>query len=202
MSEMNRREALALIAIAPFAAAPAARAARPAPAAAQAAPTAEPEPRNPDLHFFTPQEFALVTVLADLVLPADDRSGSASQVGVPQFMDYILGTDSTTDNLRLGIRGGLGWMDAESRRRYERPFLELTDPEQTAILDDIAWPARARPEMSHGVVFFSRFRDMVASAFWSTEIGVRDLQYLGNVPVFNWDGCPPAVLQKLGVSGA
>jgi gluconate 2-dehydrogenase gamma chain len=199
MSEMNRREALALIAIAPFAVAPAARAARPAPAAAQAAPSATGQAAGQQLHFFTPPEFALVTVLADLVLPADERSGSATEVGAPQFMDYILSTDSVTENTRLGIRGGLGWMDAESRRRYERPFVELAEWEQTAILDDIAWPARARPEMSHGVVFFSRFRDMVASAFWSSEVGVRDLQYMGNVPHFNWDGCPPAVLRKMGV---
>jgi gluconate 2-dehydrogenase gamma chain len=196
MSDMNRREALTLIAIAPFAAVPAARADVPGPR--------EATPRGPlqgaELKFFTPHEFALVTVLADLVLPADERSGSASEAGVPEFLDFILSTDSTTDTQRLSIRGGLGWMDAESRRRYDRGFLEATHMERTAILDDIAWPARAPREMSHGVAFFSRFRDMVASGFWSSEMGVRDLRYMGNVPHFAWDGCPPAVLQKLGVS--
>ena len=98
------------------------------------------------------------------------------------------------------MRGGLAWMDRESKRRYQRPFLQLAAAEQSAILDDIAWPARARPELGHGVSFFSRFRDMVASGFWSSQVGVRDLQYVGNVPVPVWNGCPPEALRKLGVS--
>ena len=195
MSEMNRREALALIALAPFA--PAATLTPP-----EAAPRAvEPEPQQAQQHrFFTPHEFALTVALADLILPADERSVSASAAGVPEFMDFMLVDEATSEAGRVAVRGGLAWMDVESRRRYQRPFLELTAPEQTAILDDIAWPARAKREFSHGVAFFNRFRDMVASGFWSSQVGVRDLQYMGNVPNPVWNGCPPEALRKLGVS--
>ena len=68
-----------------------------------------------------------------------------------------------------------------------------------AILDDIAWPRRARPETSQGVAFFNRFRDLVASGFWSSEMGIRDLQYIGNTAVPVWNGCPPEAVRKLGL---
>jgi hypothetical protein len=67
------------------------------------------------------------------------------------------------------------------------------------MLDDIAWPDRAKPEMSHGVAFFSRFRDLVGSGFFSSKLGVEDLQYRGNTVVMEWTGCPPEALAKLGV---
>jgi len=194
MSEMNRREALTLIALAPFAGA-AARPLETKPVEAELAPQQAQQHR-----FFTPHEFALTVALADLILPADERSVSASAAGVPEFMDFMLVDEATSEAGRVAVRGGLAWMDVESRRRYQRPFLELAAAEQTAILDDIAWPARARPEFSHGVAFFSRFRDMVASGFWSSQVGVRDLQYMGNVPNPTWNGCPPEALRKLGVS--
>jgi gluconate 2-dehydrogenase gamma chain len=193
MSEMNRREALTLIALAPFAGA-AARPLEAKPVEAELAPQQAQQHR-----FFTAHEFALATALADLILPADERSVSASAAGVPEFVDFMLMDEATSEAGRVAVRGGLAWMDVESRRRYQRPFLELAAAEQTAILDDIAWPGRAKPEFSHGVAFFSRFRDMVASGFWSSQVGVRDLQYLGNVPNPTWNGCPPEALRKLGV---
>jgi hypothetical protein len=54
--------------------------------------------------------------------------------------------------------------------------------------------------MSHGVAFFSMFRNLTASGFWSSRMGVADLQYIGNAVVHEWQGCPPAALAKLGVS--
>jgi hypothetical protein len=196
MSDMNRREALTLIALAPLATAAGAAlpAAKPAPAEAQQA--QQPQARK----FFTAHEWALATVLADLILPADERSGAASSAGTIEFMDFMLMDEATSEATRVQVRGGLAWMDLESKRRYQKPFLEIAEAQRTAILDDIAWPARARPEFSHGVAFFNRFRDMVASGFWSSQVGVRDLQYMGNVPVPVWNGCPPEALRKLGVS--
>ena len=199
MSEMNRREALTLIALAPFANAVDVPGAT-APTKAGEAATPEASAETQQRRFFTAHEFALATVLADLILPADERSGSASSAGAPEFIDFMLADAYTAESTRVAVRGGLAWMDVESRRRYGLPFMEITLPQQTAILDDIAWPARARPEFSHGVAFFSRFRDLVASAFWSSEPGVRDLRYVGNVPVAVWNGCPPEALRKLGVS--
>ena len=196
MSEMNRREALTLIALAPLAAAAGAATPEAKPLQAQARPAPVPQERK----FFTPHEWALATVLADLIIPADERSGAASSAGTIEFMDFMLMDEVTSEATRVQVRGGLAWMDLESKRRYQRPFMQLAAAEQTAILDDIAWPARARPEFGHGVSFFSRFRDMVASGFWSSQVGVRDLQYVGNVPVPIWNGCPPEALRKLGVS--
>ncbi|HEU0299845.1 MAG TPA: gluconate 2-dehydrogenase subunit 3 family protein [Longimicrobium sp.] len=197
---MTRREALGVLATLPLAAAfePAPGTAaheilavREAVAAETAAGAAY------ELKFFTPHEWETVRVLADLVIPRDERSGSATDAGVPEFMDFML---DAYPGMRLPMRGGLAWLDAESRARGDVPFIQLRPELQTALLDDIAFPARARPEMSQGVAFFNRFRDLTASGFWSTRIGVDDLQYMGNRGMASWDGCPPEALAKLGVS--
>ena len=147
--------------------------------------------------FFTPHEYATVTILADLIIPREARSGSASDAGVPQFMDFLM--PDGTEQRRIAMRGGLAWLDRESRTRFSRDFRRLTSAQQKQILDDIAWPKRAKPEHSHGVAFFNSFRDLTASGFWSSKMGVADLGYQGNVMRPSWDGCPPNVLAKLGV---
>ena len=139
-------------------------------------------------------------MLADYVIPRDERSGSATDAKVPEFMDFIMADPDGSDNARLAMRGGLAWLDNESRRRFDQPFTAATDAQRRAILDDIAWPNKARPEMSHGVAFFNRFRDMTASGFFSSETGWKDLRYMGNTFVPEWTGCPPEALAKLGVS--
>jgi hypothetical protein len=96
------------------------------------------------------------------------------------------------------MRGGLVWLDTECRRRFDRTFLVCADPERRQVLDDIAYPARARAELSHGAQFFTTMRDLVASGFWSSRVGVEDLGYMGNRPT-QWSGAPPAVLERLGV---
>ncbi len=200
MSEMNRREALGVLASLPLAAAfhPAPGTAAHEILAAREAVAAETAAGGAhELKFFTPHEWETVRVLADLVIPRDERSGSATDVGVPEFMDFML---DAYPSMQLPMRGGLAWLDAEARSRLGNSFLETSDEVRTAILDDIAWPARARPEMSQGVAFFNRFRDLTASGFWSTRVGVDDLQYLGNRAIVAWDGCPPEALAKLGVS--
>lgn len=148
--------------------------------------------------FFTAHEYATVGILADLIIPRDERSGSATDAGVPQFMDFIM-TDGN-DQRRMAMRGGLAWLDREARTRFSvRDFRTLTTAQRKQILDDIAWPKRAKAEHSHGVAFFNSFRDLTASGFWSSKIGVADLGYQGNIMRASWDGCPPEVLQKLGV---
>lgn len=149
--------------------------------------------------FFTAPEWKMVRVLVDLVIPRDARSGSATDAGVPEFMDFML---AENESMQKWMREGLSWLDGESARRTSKHFAESTRVEQTAILDDIAWPKRAREEMKAGVTFFSRFRDLTASGFWSSRTGVQDLGYRGNTALAAWPGCPPAALRKLGVSGA
>jgi gluconate 2-dehydrogenase gamma chain len=147
--------------------------------------------------FFTQAEWETVRVLVDLIIPRDERSGSATDAGVPQFIDFLM---LERPDEQLPMRGGLAWLDAESGRRFGKRFVELADPQRRSVLDDIAWPGRARPELIHGVAFFNRFRDLTASGFWSSKIGVADLEYQGNVVVGEWTGCPQAALAKLGVT--
>lgn len=156
---------------------------------------AGPEPFQPA--FFTAHEWRTVRVLADLVLPADERSGSATDAGVPEFMDFML---MERESLQIPIRGGLRWLDAESVERFGGPFVELPAERQGTLLDDIAWPTRARPEVAPGVEFFSAFRDLTASGFFSSKVGMEDLQYMGNRAVAEWTGCPPEAIERLGVS--
>lgn len=148
--------------------------------------------------FFTAHEWETVRTLVDLIIPKDERSGSATDALVPEFMDFIL-TDGS-DAQRTAMRGGLAWLDIQSRRRFGKAFVGCVDAERTALLDEIAWPARARPDLSQGVAFFNRFRDLTASGFFSSQMGVEDVRYLGNTFVPEWTGCPPEALRKLGVS--
>jgi gluconate 2-dehydrogenase gamma chain len=147
--------------------------------------------------FFTPHEYATVKVLGDYVIPRDAKSGGATDAGVPEFMDFML---IERPHGQLAMRGGLRWLDEESQARFGKTFIDAADAERRQILDDIAWPRKAKPGLSHGVAFFNDFRDFTASGFWSSKMGVKDLQYMGNTVVPQWDGCPPAALAKLGVS--
>lgn len=145
--------------------------------------------------FFTAAEYATVVALADTILPKDERSGSASEAGVPEFIDHIVNAQRER---QVAMRGGLVWLDTECRRRFDKGFLACAEAERTQVLDDIAYPAKAQPQFSHGVRFFTAMRDLVASGFWSSKVGVKDLGYQGNVPA-QWNGAPQAVLDKLGV---
>jgi hypothetical protein len=147
--------------------------------------------------FFTDAEWRTVRVLVDLIIPRDDHSGSATEAGVPEYMDFVL-TDTTGNRDRM--RSGLAWLDTESTTRFGRVFAELQESERTAILDDIAWPDRATEEMADPVRFFNMFRDMTASGFYTSKIGIEDLQYMGNTFVLEWTGCPDEACAKLGVS--
>ena len=150
--------------------------------------------------FFTRREWQLVRLLADYVIPRDTRSGSATDARVPEFMDFLLSDKDASVTSQTAMRGGLGWLDNESRSRFGKTFVAATDAQRRQILDDIAFPRRAKPELGHGVAFFSRFRDMTASGFFSSAMGWKDVQYIGNVFNPNWDGCPAPALAKLGVS--
>lgn len=152
--------------------------------------------------FFTRGEWRTVRMLADYVIPRDERSGSATDAKVPEYIDFLFADKDATESSRTAMRGGLAWLDFEALRRFRTNFVAATDPQRRAILDDIAWPARARPELSHGAAFFNRFRDLVAAGFFSSALGWRDLRYVGNTFNPNWAGCPPEANAKLGVSPA
>jgi gluconate 2-dehydrogenase gamma chain len=155
------------------------------------------QPHTPK--FFSRREWQLVRMLTDYVIPRDARSGSATDARVPEFMDFLLSDKDASLASQTSMRGGLAWIDNEARRRFGRTFVAATDPQRRQILDDIAWPAKAPKELTHGVAFFTRFRDMTASGFFSSAMGWKDVQYIGNV-FHHWDGCPQPALDKLGVS--
>jgi gluconate 2-dehydrogenase gamma chain len=201
MSEMNRRDALKVLGLAPLAAsigvAPShlERAAR-----AVARLEQEPSATAAAPAFFTAHEWATVRLLVDYVIPRDERSGSATDAKVPEFIDFLMADKKSSPASRTGMHGGLAWLDNECQHRFAKSFIAATDAQRRQVLDDIAWPKKARPEMHYGAMFFSRFRDLTASGFFSSQMGWQDVQYKGNVALPAWNGCPPAALQKLGVS--
>jgi len=147
--------------------------------------------------FFTAHEYATVRVLADHIIPKDERSGSATDAGVPEFMDFMMIDDPRR---QTAMRGGLALIDHLCLERFNKRFIECTGAQQRGLLDDIAFPARAPQSLSHAVTFFSSFRDLTASGFWTTRMGIDDLQYRGNTYVREWTGCPKEALDKLSVS--
>jgi len=147
--------------------------------------------------FFTAHEYATVRILVDLIIPKDERSGSATDAGVPEFMDFMMVDQPAR---QTAMRGGLAWIDRQCLRRYDKSFVGSTAVERAALLDDISWPQRPTPAMTHGITFFTSFRDLTASGFWTTRMGIDDLQYMGNIYVAEWKGCPDEALKKLGLT--
>ncbi|HXV61867.1 MAG TPA: gluconate 2-dehydrogenase subunit 3 family protein [Vicinamibacteria bacterium] len=146
--------------------------------------------------FFDRHEYETVRLLVDLLIPGDERSGSATDAGVPEFIDFMM-TDEP--ERQIAMRGGLAWLDNECRDRFGTSFVEASAVERTSLLDEIAWPERASPGLSHGVGFFNAFRDLTATGFFTSKMGMEDLDYRGNVYVTEWTGCPPEALRKLGL---
>lgn len=147
--------------------------------------------------FFTPHEYRTIEVLVDVLLPKDERSGSATEAGVPQFMDFMM---IDQPDRQVAMRGGLAWLDLECDERFGKRLIDCGATEQASLFDLIAWPDRAPAELSHGVEFFSRFRDLTATGFFTSKMGFEDLRYMGNVFVTEWTGCPDEALRRLGLA--
>ena len=146
--------------------------------------------------FFTAHEYETVRLLTDLIMPADDRSGSATAAGVPEFMDFIM---IDMPQRQVAMRGGLAWLDLECQRRFDRTFAGAAATQRTEVLDDLATYGELKAGLTHGQAFFRAFRDLTASGFWTSKMGMTDLGYMGNAVVAKWDGCPAEQLQKLGL---
>jgi gluconate 2-dehydrogenase gamma chain len=196
MADLNRRGAVGLIAALPVAAG-----FRWAPASVREASALAGEALSAGApfvpKFFTAHEWRTVRLLVDLIIPRDEHSGNATDAGVPEFIDFMCVDDLT---LQVPVRGGLAWLDHASKERFGSRFVSVSDAQRTALLDAIAWPAKAAPADVQGVAFFNSFRDLTASGFYSSRMGVHDLKYLGNTFVTEWKGCPPEALAKLGVN--
>lgn len=204
MSDLNRRDALKVLGVAPLAgmldwSAPAIeRTTRFVAQLHAESLTTESPPYSPK--FFTPHEWRTVRVLADIVIPKDERSGSATDAKAPEFMDFMLVDKETSEASKVSMRGGLAWLDAEMRKRFGTDFVSSSDANRRAVLDDIAYPKKVSPELLRGSQWFDRFRNNVGSAFFSSAMGWLDLKYMGNVFDPDWSGCPKPATDKLGVS--
>jgi hypothetical protein len=150
----------------------------------------------------TRDELETLAMLCDAIIPADERSPSASSVGAHHYIDeWVSAPYEGMRRDRVLIRGGLVWLDAEAGRRFGRGsrFRELTPAGRDEICADIAYLETARPGYEAAARFFARVRDLTAGAFWTTEEGMQDLQYIGNVPLQRWDPPPREVLEHLGL---
>jgi gluconate 2-dehydrogenase gamma chain len=146
--------------------------------------------------FFTPQEMATITVLGDIIIPKDDVSGSASDAKVPDFIEFIV---KDMPAHQVPMRGGLRWLDMQCLKRYNNSFSDCNKQQQMEMVDAIAWPKKAKPEMKPGVAFFNLIRNLTATGFYTSEIGGKDVGYIGNVPN-QWNGVPDDVLKQYNLA--
>ncbi|MFN4006628.1 MAG: gluconate 2-dehydrogenase subunit 3 family protein [Chitinophagaceae bacterium] len=142
--------------------------------------------------FFTPHEMATISVLADIIIPKDDVSGSATDAKVPEFIGFIV---KEMTYYQTPLRGGLKWLDNYALKQYQKTFIALTQQQQIIIIDAIAYPEKAASNMQQGVSFFNLIRNLTVTAFYTSEIGVKDLGYVGNQPN-EWKGVPADVLAQ------
>jgi hypothetical protein len=190
--DVTRRNLIQILGAAPAAAAAQTQAEHTHSAPATAAPVNKAYQRK----VFNDHQWRTVQVLSDLIIPADEHSGSATAAGVPEFIDDWLDfrkNEDGNDNFAAGVLGGLAWLDLESVRLFDKDFASAVPAQQKQILDRIACPARATAADRRWVGFFNRFRDLTVSGFFSSKMGVADLPYLGNKAVAEWKGCDPKV---------
>ena len=142
--------------------------------------------------FFTDHEMATITLLADIIIPKDDVSGSASDAKVPDFIEFIV---KDMPQHQIPMKGGLRWLDMYCMKKFDKAFINSSSEQQISVVDEIAYPKKVKPGLSQGVKFFSLMRDLTATGFYTSEIGIKDIGYAGNTPN-KWKGVPEDVLQQ------
>lgn len=147
--------------------------------------------------FFTPAELQTVTLLGDIIIPADAKSGSASQAGVPAFIEFMMRDQPRN---QTSMRGGLRWLNNKCVSRYGNPFAKCTKEQQIDMVEQIAYPGKKVPsDLTQGVAFFTMMRNFVLGGFYTSKMGIEDLGYVGNTPN-QWNGVPDDVLKQYGLS--
>lgn len=172
-------------------------------------PLAAGTPTDPDLVrpvvwwdlVLTDEELETLAALCDVIIPADDRSPSASAVGAHDFIDEWVSApyDGNRNDLVL-VRGGVVWLDIESNERFGSAFTGLSDDQKREICDDICYEPNAAPEHVAAARFFDKVRDLTSTAFWTTQEGMDDLGFVGNRAMATFDGPPREVLERLGLA--
>jgi glucoside 3-dehydrogenase (cytochrome c) hitch-hiker subunit len=139
-----------------------------APAAPQAA-----APR-----FFTPEEFALLDELTELIIPTDDHSPGARAAEVAAYIDARL-AESFEDEPRQTWRAGLKLIDEISGEMHRQPFMRATPAQRVALLTRIS-RNEAKPEKPEER-FFGELKARTARAYYTSRIGIRvEMEYKGN----------------------
>ena len=146
--------------------------------------------------FFTENEMAAITILGDIIIPKDNVSGSASDAKVPDFIEFIV---KDMPEHQTPMRGGLRWLDLQCLKRFDKAFKDCNSTQQMQMVDEIAWPKKAKSEMHQGVAFFNLMRNLTATGFYTSEIGVKDVGYMGNSPN-QWNGVPDDVLKQYNIA--
>ncbi len=146
--------------------------------------------------FFTESEMATIKILIDIIIPRDEVSGSATEAGVHDFIEFIV---KDMPWHQLPLRGGLQWLDNYCLKKYGTIFRECTPASQLEVVNLIAYPVEAPPEMKQGVKFFNLLRDLTATGFFTSQMGLNDLGYQGNRPN-QWNGVPDEVLKQYGLA--
>jgi len=147
--------------------------------------------------FLNEHEMATIAILCDIILPAKGEAGSATEAEVPEFIEFIV--KDIPDN-QIPVRGGLMWLDGESNKRFNKTFVKCAEAERIQIVEDIAYPLKEgeNSDLSPGIHFFDKIRDLTLSGYYTTRMGFRDLGYRGNIPGI-WDGVPEDVLAEFDV---
>ena len=151
---------------------------------------------NNQASFFDEHERLTLILLADIIIPKDDVSGSASDAKVIDFIDFIV---KDIPDHQVPMRGGLKWLDLQCLNRYGHSFIASSSQQQLEMVTEIAYPLKAKPEMHQGAVFFSRMRDLTATGFYTSKIGIKDIGYVGNTPG-KWEGVPQDVLAQYNLT--
>ena len=140
--------------------------------------------------YFTPVQYAAILFLCDTIIPKDEKSGGALEAGAPEFID-LLSSENSDYQLKLG--GGLYWLDAACTDRYNHLFMDCTPDQKKEILDLIAYRKNAKkdPSLSQGIAFFAFLRNFTCDGFYTSKIGIEDLEYIGNTALAEFPGCPP-----------
>lgn len=146
--------------------------------------------------FLNEHELETIAVLCDVILPATADIGGAVDAEVPAFIAFIV---KDMPRQQLPIRGGLAWLDNHSNKLHNLEFKKLSNEQQLAICDTIAFPGKTAPELMAGEKFFTRMRNLTLTGYYTSELGIKDIGYKGNQPNF-WDGVPQDVLDEQGLA--
>jgi len=139
--------------------------------------------------FFDAHQYETLNSLCETIIPKDEKSGGAIEAGAPEFIDLIT---SENEEFQVKLGGGLLWLDTRCVDQFGRAYLECSAEQRKETLDLIAYGKNAKKDasLSQGVAFFALLRNMTCDGFYTSKIGIDDLQYIGNVARAEWPGCP------------